>query len=239
MTPSGETAGTTALVKSLMANSSRLGLTWAISFGIVQAFKNNITYVTLDGAEQGDDALPAVPLETQPATGARVSCLLTSPTDVYILGVSPYVGQPVVRWRRNNTQSIPDAGTGTFIQWDTSDLDVFKLFSVNTTVWTPPIAGWYQVSGRAVYTANATSRRAFFINKNATTGGTGTIGGQSLQTPATGGAQISAFGLVYMNGTTDFLGGRCIQNSGAPLNIDNTDGGSVFEAVYLGSPVTL
>lgn len=229
------------LTTSLVANANRLGLTWQIRFGVVTQLRADVTYVELDGDNSGesDDVTQviAVPLGPQPATRSRVTCFLTSPTEVYIIGMSPYAGQPVMRWRNSGGQSIPDAGAGTFIQWDTNDLDFFGLFVLNTTSWQPPIAGWYQVSGRGVFTANAVSRRGYFINTNGTTGAPGTVAGQSLQAPATGSAQISGQGLVYLNGT-DFIGARVIQNSGAPLTIASTDGGSVLEAVYLGSPIT-
>ncbi len=231
------------MTKSLMTNASKLGLKWEIRFGTVFQLHSGVTYVTLDGDASGNDSdsdstqVIAVPLGPQPATHSRVTCFLTSPTEVYIIGMSPYAGQPVMRWRNSGGQSIPDAGAGTFLQWDTNDLDFFDLFVLNGTQWQPPIAGWYQMSGRASFTANAVSRRGYFINTNGTTGAPGTVGGQSLQAPATGSAQISGQGLVYLNGT-DFIGARVIQNSGAPLTVAGTDGGSVLEAVYLGSPLT-
>lgn len=230
----------TTLVKALQENQFSLGLSWYFRPGLITGTDaDGVTYVQLDGAT--DDDLPnrAVPLGPQLGQGLRVMCLVTSPTSIYIVGSEPSIGSPILRVRRNATQSIPDGGSGTFILWDTVDLDLFNLIDTSSpsAQILVPVPGWYLMSGRAVYAANATSRRAFFINKNATTSGTGTVAGQSLQTPATGSCQIHAVGIGYLDGVTDTVGGRCIQNSGGALNIDSTDGGSVLELTYLGGPI--
>lgn len=230
----------TTLVKALQENQFSLGLSWYFRPGLITSTDSSgVTYVQLDGST--DDDLPnrAIPLGAQLGQGLRVMCLVTSPTSIYIVGAEPSIGSPILRVRRNATQSIPDGGSGTFILWDTVDLDLFNLIDTSSpsAQILVPVPGWYLMSGRAVFASNATSRRAFFINKNATTSGTGTIAGQSLQAPATGTAQIHAVGLGYLNGTDDTIGARVIQNSGGALNVDSTDGGSVLELTYLGGPI--
>jgi len=229
---------TSFLVNAVLQNAQRLGLTWTIRFGTVESVSNDITYVVLDGAVEDSVAQMAVPLGGAVPANARVSCLLTSPTDIFIIASDPDRGTPVVRWRNTNSQSIPDAGSGTFVQWTDNDLDVFGDFSSGGTTFTPEIAGWYQFVGRAAFAANATSRRGAFLNRNATTSGADGIGGVSLQAPATGTAQLTVVGMGYMNGDDDTMGLRVIQNSGGALALSTSDGGSMIEGIYLGSPVT-
>lgn len=227
------------LIRAIQENQFSLGLSWSLRPGtIVSTSPSAGTFVQLDGSDSDDEPNYAIPLGAQLGQGLRCMCLLTSPTSVYIIGAEPAIGSPVLRVRRAALQSAAD-GANTFIQWDTVDLDIFNIMdpSTPTSQILLPVPGWYLMSGRAVFAANATSRRAFFINKNATTSGTGTIGGQSLQAPATGTAQVHAIGLGYMNGTDDTIGGRVVQNSGGALNLDTTDGGSVLEMTYLGGPI--
>lgn len=231
---------TTALVTAMVANSARLGLTWAIRFGTVESVHGGLTYVLLDGEPDGAVPQPAVPLTVQPATRARITAFVTSPTDIFIIGVDPSPGKPVMKWRNTIATSIPNGGSGTFVPFDTFDLDVYNAaHAVGTTAsWLPTVAGYYWLNCRGVFAVNATSRRGAFVSLNGTTSGTGTIGGASLQAPAAGTAQLGGGGLAYMDGVADFAGLRLIQDSGGALNTSNTDGGSLLEAVYLGSPVT-
>jgi hypothetical protein len=227
------------LVKALQQNQFNLGMSWYIRPGVVDHVQNGVTYVHLDGSADEDEPNVAIPITTQVGANVRVYCLVTSPTTMYIIGSVPSIGSAVLRLRREATQSIPDAGAGTFIQWDVLDLDVFGAVNIAATPTDIllPVPGWYNLSGRGVFTTNAVSRRGYFINLNGTTAAPGTVGGQSLQAPAAGSAQISGQGLAYLNGSTDFFGARVIQNSGAPLTISGTDGGSVIEAIYLGGPL--
>lgn len=230
----------TTLVKAIQENQFSLGLSWYFRPGVITSSDaSGVTYVQLDGATDEDLPNRAIPLGAQLGQGLRVMCLVTSPTSIYIVGAEPSIGSPILRLRRAAAQSIPDAGAGTFIQWDTVDLDIFNIVDIASTPTQIllPVPGWYLMTGKAAFVANAVSRRAFFINKNATTSGTGSIAGQSLQTPATGTAQIHAVGIGYMNGTDDTIGGRVIQNSGGALDLSTSDGGSVLEMTYLGGPI--
>ena len=227
------------LVKALQQNQFSLGISWYIRPGVVDHVSDGITYVRLDGSDENDEPNVAVPIGSQVGSNLRVYCLVTSPTSMYIIGSVPSVGGGVLRVRQTIAQSIPDAGAGTFIVWDALDLDVFGFVDIGSTPnsFLLPVPGWYYASGRGVFSSNATSRRGYFINTNNTTAAPGTIGGQSLQAPATGTCQIAGAGMVYLNGISDVIGARLIQNSGAPLNTSATDGGSVLELIYLGGPL--
>ena len=224
------------LIAAIKENAADLGLQWRLRPGLVFKLENGVIYVRLDGAEETDPAIPATAITVAPSPGARVMCLITDPTSVYIIGMTPEPGTAVLKVRRNSTLAIPDAGAGTYIQFDTVDLDFFGNFNttLNPSQYIPSVPGWYFCNGRAVFVANATSRRGYFINKNFN-GTTFTVGGQSMQAPATGTAQLGGGGLVYMDGVSDYLGARAIQNSGAPLNLTTTADGSVLEVIYMGS----
>lgn len=232
------TAEVAVLIQSLQENQFSLGMSWYIRPGVVDHVQDGVTYVRLDGGSSDDPPNVAIPIGAQVGTNLRVYCLVTSPTSIFIIGSQPSIGSPVLRVRQTAAQAITD-NLSTFLAFDTLELDVFNYVNIGTspTSFLPPVPGWYLVSGRGVFAANVTSRRGFFINTNGTTGAPGTVCGASDQAPATGTWQGGGSGLVYMNGSTDFIGARVLQNSGGSLNTANTDGGSVFEMVYLGGPL--
>lgn len=146
------------------------------------------------------------------------------------------VGRFVARLRRDANQSVND-NTQTPIIWDTIDEDPLVGWDAgDPTRWTPPVAGWYTIIGRAVFAANATSRRYVAVRFNgSTTSPPGSV--TSVQTPATGTCQIHTQAVIEFNGTTDYVEVNVLQNSTGALNLTNTDGGSALIAYYSGSPV--
>lgn len=227
---------TATLVQAIKNESLSLGISWKIRPGTVTAFDGTSIYlVKLDGDASGDPPIPGIPICAPPSENARVMCLITDPTTVYIIGLTPTPGTLVLKVRQTAAQSLPDAGSGTFINFDTIDKDFFGTFDLGSPDrWSPPIPGWFFGNCRGVFASNATSRRGAFLNTNGTTAAPGTVGGESVQAPATGTAQIGGSGAVYMT-PNDFIGVRLIQNSGAALNTAGTDGGTTMEMIYLGS----
>lgn len=227
---------TKTLVQALQQEALSLGISWKIRPATVTAFDGTSTFVKIDGDATGDVAIPAIPLCAPPSENSRVMCLLTDPTTVYIIGLTPTPGTLVLKVRQNaGGQSIADGGSGTFVTFDTIDKDLFGTFDLGSPDrWSPPIPGWFFMNCRGVFVSNAVSRRGAFINTNGTTAAPGTVGGSSLQAPATGTAQLGGSGSVYLT-PNDFIGVRLIQNSGAPLNTAGTDGGTTMEAIYVGS----
>lgn len=225
------------LVQNIVAQAKQLGITWTLRPGVViKANSVSTATVLLDGDEFN---IIAVNILGQTNLGSRVMCLIIPNQAVYIIGrMNKYVeaGELVCRVRQTTNQSIPDAGAGTFLDFDSADYDPFGFFRTATpNRVTPKFPGWYNCQGRVVWTANATSRRGAFVNMNNTTGGTGTLGGTSLQAPATGSAQLHGGGAGLFNGTSDFVGLRAIQNSGVALTTSgSTDGGSILEIYYAG-----
>lgn len=227
---------TKTLVQAIQQQSLSLGISWKIRPGTVTGFNGTSYLVKIDGDATGDPSIPVTPLCSPPSEGARVMCLITSPTEVYLIGLTPTPGTLVLKVRQSaGGQSIPDAGAGTFVTFDTIDKDFFGNFDLAGAPdrWIPAIPGWYFMNCRGVFASNAVSRRGAFINTNGTTAAPGTVGGSSLQAPATGTAQLGGSGSVFLT-PNDFIGVRLIQNSGAPLNTAGTDGGTTMEAIYVG-----
>ena len=227
------------LVQAIIANAKQLGITWTLRPAVMHTIdvSSASCVITLDG-----DSAPmtAVNLIGGVNVGARVMCLIIPNQAVYIIGkLGNFLGdgELVCRIHQATPQTIPHAGSGTFIEFDTVDYDPFGFFdTITPDRVTPTVPGWYTFVGRVVYTANATSRRACFINTNGTLAAPGTLGGQSLQTPAGGSCQVQGVGAGLMNGTTDYAGVRALQNSGIALDTlsDSTDGGSTLEVFYSG-----
>jgi len=225
-------------VQALAENADRLGLTWGMRPATVQDYniETNKALAIYDGDEE---SISMVSLAGPLLPNFRVMAMQVPPAGNFIvstLGV-PKVGELVIRLRTTGTQSIADAGAGEFVQFQAVEHNLYGVgFSTGeNTKYMPPVPGYYMFNGRAVWTANAVSRRGAFININGTTATPGTVGGQSLQAPATGSCQIQAIGTVFLNGDTDYVGLRVLQNSGAPLTLATTDGGSVLEGFYAGA----
>ena len=231
--------GATAAVKALAENADRLGLTWSIRPATVTDydFPSQKAKAIYDGDTV---AVSMVSLCGGLLPNVRVMAMQVPPSANFALSPIniPIVGTLVIRLRATASQSIADAGAGEFVQWATAEHDWYGtgFTSEDNTKYRPPMPGWYLFNGRIVWTANATSRRGVFLNINGTTGAPGSFGGTSLQAPATGSCQLQCAGSVYLNGETDYVGLRALQNSGAPLTLSpNTDGGSVLEGFYMGA----
>lgn len=238
--PAYVTLSATAAVEALLADADRLGLTWRLRPGTVAgsglAAPESVPVVVDGDAAQAR----ARSMTGAVVAGQRVWVVQIPPAGLYVLGT---IGQPrlspgalVARLRRNANQEIANGGAGEFVDFDTADYLPFGGWSASTNPdrFTPPWAGIWMFNGRVVYASNATSRRFAAINTNGSMGSTGTRGSTSLQAPAAGSCQVQAAGSSPMNGTSDYVSLRALQNSGGPLDITGTDGGSFLEAYWLG-----
>ena len=224
-------------VSALQETADRLGLTWGMRPATVTAYDwdTNIATAVYDG---DDVAIGMTSLAGPVLAGFRVMAMTVPPSANFIISMLgiPDSGTLAVRLRASSTQAIPDGGSGTFVEFDAVEHDYFGYgwSSGTPTRYIPPIEGVWMFNGRAVFLTNATGRRAAFLNLNGTTASPGTFGGQSLNAATTGSTQIQAMGSIYVNGTTDYVGLRVIQNSGIALTLTATDGGSVLEGYYVG-----
>jgi len=165
------------------------------------------------------------------------STLARNVADVYTQTQSDtkYVAKsttPAFRLKQTVVQSIPH-NTNAFLLFNSEDLDTEDGHSTvtNTSRYTATVAGWYNVRGNYQSAHNITGNRLAFITKN----GTITVaqtGRSASSTSNSMGLEVS--GLVYLNGTTDYIEVGCFQSSGAALNTNATFS-SLFEGFWVRS----
>jgi hypothetical protein len=107
-----------------------------------------------------------------------------------------------------NTQSI-SAGTWTKIQYNTENFDTNSNYDTANYRFTPTVAGYYQVSASGALNASATYLY-MAIYKN---------GSAVAVSPfaASGGVGGVVVGLIYLNGTTDYIEGYTLKDGTAAL----------------------
>jgi hypothetical protein len=106
--------------------------------------------------------------------------------------------------------------TATKLLFGTEQFDTNSNFASST--FTPTVAGYYQVNGKAAYSTNSTNSRwvALYKNGSKVADIAWTVGN------GTNYAECGGSYLIYMNGTTDYIELYGLQNSGSTLT---TDGG--------------
>lgn len=88
--------------------------------------------------------------------------------------------------------------------------------SVNTSRYTPTVAGYYWVLGVYGPVANATGNRFCFIYKNGSSVPLAQNGGPAATAANSGAVQVSA--VVQCDGVSDYIEVAAFQNSGGALN---------------------
>lgn len=105
----------------------------------------------------------------------------------------------------NQTTTVtPSSNTSTKITIDSKSFDTNNNFNSSTNRFTPTVAGYYQFNGNAlIQGATATNLSDIGIYKN----GAGALSGTVFYSAATAytSMQCSVSGLLYMNGTTDYV----------------------------------
>jgi hypothetical protein len=97
----------------------------------------------------------------------------------------------------SGTQAVA-GDTQTKLTGFTEDWDSDDAFDPATSRFTPQVPGYYQVFGSAAFTDAASANHVVTVYKN----GVGTLTFMQLASAA---YRIGVAGLVYMNGTTDYL----------------------------------
>lgn len=103
---------------------------------------------------------------------------------------------------RKTAQQTITANTATKVTMDAEDYDTDNCFDLTNDRFTPNVAGFYHVSGIA-YTSVTSGAGYTFIYKNGAIYLYGTGAPQGVS---------GVSGLVYMNGTTDYLELWCYMN---------------------------
>lgn len=141
-------------------------------------------------------------------SGASDGDILVLNSGTWQPATDPRPGQLVAQLFRSTSQSIPSF-TEVQIAWNASDLDLLSGWNagVNPSRYTPPLAGWYELTGKVSFTSSASGTyRAVGWKKNGSyvTGGyaryviNGTIASWEYGIPA---PTIS----VLLNGSTDYV----------------------------------
>lgn len=116
----------------------------------------------------------------------------------------------------NTAQTITNA-SNTKIQNGVENFDTNSCYDSTTNYrFTPNVAGYYFVSvGLTLVASSSTTIVSTNVFKN------GSSAVFSAQTPFNNGSYVTSTcsGIVYMNGTTDYIEQYCFQNSGGTLTV--------------------
>lgn len=99
-----------------------------------------------------------------------------------------------------SNQTGLSSGVFNKIQFNTEDFDTSNYFDSTTHRFTPLVAGYYQINASACLEGSTTIQRLLIaVYKN----GAGFLRGGDMQT--SGSFIVTVSGLIYMNGSTDYL----------------------------------
>ena len=152
----------------------------------------------------GQNGLNAPLSLTSPALGTPSALVLTNATGLPQAGLATGVAGtgPACHVYLSADQSISNA-TLTKIAFDTKVYDTATCFSTSTNRFTPTVAGYYQVC-LGMDASNSTSGITR-VNINITKNGTQVFHGPDFNAAGTLSQNMS--GLVYCNGSTDYIEG--------------------------------
>lgn len=166
--------------------------------------RNDTQWELFLGTRGGSGTTLARTTRLKSSTGGAVD--FTAPPVVY--GVIPgaaLVGPagPAVKADRGTSDQTITTTTWTKVQLNSESFDLGGCFDSTTNYrWTPNVPGYYQMS--SAVNISAASSLALVISaiyKN----GTANLYGTLMVTPSTSELLTTGCGLVYMNGTTDYL----------------------------------
>lgn len=136
--------------------------------------------------------------------------------------------QPIFQANLAAAQSVASVTAGTPIAsvpkviWPTPSIDTFNGWSsLNPSVYTPTLSGYYLIIAQVAFANNSSGSRIVNISKN---GGAGsqTIG-QVTMGPLSDGFYdnvLNVTGVDFFNGTTDFVTIATYQGTGSNLNLN-------------------
>jgi len=142
-------------------------------------------------------------------------------------------GAPAFSASMSTTQSLTTS-TYTLIPFDTKtggiNFDTNSNFNTSNSRFTPTVAGYYQIN--ISYFVNAGSGQVYLlIYKNGAASGIGIY----LPNNATAGAIPAISGLLYCNGSTDYISAYIFQSSGGTLTGCGGTGNAQFSAAMIRS----
>lgn len=156
---------------------------------------------------------------SEPATASNFTQTLPSASGTVMVSGN----QPAFSAYLATTQSV-SAGTWTKIQYNTENFDTNSNYDNSAYRFTPTVAGYYQVSASGALDGNATYLY-LAIYKN---------GSAVVVSPyaAVGGVGGVAVGLIYLNGSTDYVEGYALKDGLASLT-GGASGYTLFQGVLV------
>jgi hypothetical protein len=122
------------------------------------------------------------------------------------------------------------SGVTTVVVWGTELYDTNNNFSSNR--FTPTVAGFYQINlALRVIATNLTQANTRVFKNGATIIAGMTISGVTISTAT----NATAAGIVYMNGTTDYIEATVAVTGTSPKVEFNVSGANSFSASFLGA----
>ena len=138
-----------------------------------------------------------------------------------------FIGPESTKIRATDTTSTPAIlnATATVMTFDTEDFDTLSEFSPGVGLFEPTNAGYYQVDAQALtdsYVWPVGTRFEILIYKNSSLYASGLYNASETASAVSIQRSASVTSIVYMNGTTDVLTIRLLQNSGASVSLDSS-----------------
>ena len=129
---------------------------------------------------------------------------------------------------KNATQSALSGGTWTKIVFQAEEFDTASTYDTSTSVFTPNVAGYYQVNA-GVSPASFSGNyflASLYKNNNLFKNGC------NFSPNSAAGATSTVSALIYMNGTTDYLEVYAIAG-GTPIILNNGNNDNYFQAILV------
>lgn len=135
-----------------------------------------------------------------------------------------FIGPASTEVRATDTSSTPAIlnATATVMTFDTEEFDTLSEFTPGTGVFQPRNAGYYQIDAQALtqaYVWPVGTRFEVQIYRNSTLYASGLYNASETASAANIQRSGSVTSIVYMNGTTDVLTIRLLQNSGSSVSL--------------------
>jgi hypothetical protein len=171
--------------------------------------------ITLNGDTSGSVQLlvPAIAGSSQVTIAAQTGTLNAAGPAFYAIA--------------STGQSITN---GSFVKlaFDTKQFDTNTNYNTSTYRFTPTVAGYYTVTAQWFASVNA-GRIVCSIYKN----GSNYIQGTGIGTTSNGGSAQIATGLVYFNGSSDYIEAYAYQEGSGATTINNSSWLSYFQGAMV------
>lgn len=167
-----------------------------------------------------------------PSVAGSTTLTLPSVSGTVLTSASSQVTGPAFSASMSATQSISNV-TATKVIFNTKVYDTNNNYDATTNYrFTPTVAGYYQFSARIATPASALGITYIYIGKNNDT----SIGLNSAVGNNASGLTVSTSGLLYMNGTTDYVEAFTYQSTGGTATMGSTSSGYAnFQGVLVRS----